>query len=156
MRPDKLKILNKKERKEILDLLENQFGIKKVNGIFLQRGAERIFIYQGSLEAHEITKLEETVPIERVGVYFGKFQNDMIRLSIDGVQLFQDQITKNIFELNEEQMQEWMMGRELNIETGKKAFLIMKYKDNFLGCGKASELKITNYIPKSRRLKEKG
>ncbi len=151
-----LKIFSKKEKAELLKLLENQFGIKKVDGIFLQRGAERIFIYQGSLEAHEIKKIEATVPIERVGVYFGKYQNDMIRLSIDGVQIFKDQITKNIFELNEEQMKEWMLGRELNLETGKKAFLIMKYKDNFLGCGKASELKITNYIPKSRRLKEKN
>ena len=31
----------------------------------------------------------------------------------------------------------------------------MKYKDNFLGTGKASENKISNFIPKNRRLKEK-
>jgi len=47
-----------------------------------------------------------------------------------------------------------MKGNELEIKTGKKGFLIMKYKNNFLGCGKASELKIGNFIPKSRRLKK--
>ena len=47
------------------------------------------------------------------------------------------------------------IGEELQIETGKKDLLILKYKDDFLGCGKASEKKITNFIPKNRRLKSK-
>ena len=48
-----------------------------------------------------------------------------------------------------------MMGRELLIKTGKRGFLIMKYNDDFLGTGKASEEKIGNFIPKSRRLKNR-
>ena len=62
---------------------------------------------------------------------------------------------KNIFELNKEQAEEWMKGRELGIKTGKRGFLVMKYKDDFLGTGKASEEKIGNFIPKSRRLKNR-
>jgi len=31
----------------------------------------------------------------------------------------------------------------------------MKYENDMLGTGKASEEKITNFIPKSRRLKDK-
>ena len=46
-------------------------------------------------------------------------------------------------------------GQELNIKSGKKDFLVMKYEDNFLGCGKASEEKISNFIPKMRRLKNR-
>jgi len=38
----------------------------------------------------------------------------------------------------------------------KRGFLIMKYKDDFLGTGKASENKIGNFIPKNRRLKVKN
>jgi len=49
-----------------------------------------------------------------------------------------------------------MSGNELNIKIGGKDFLVMKYKNNFLGTGKASENKITNFIPKSRRLKNKN
>lgn len=36
-----------------------------------------------------------------------------------------------------------------------KGFIVMKNNDDYLGCGKASETKITNFIPKSRRLKNR-
>lgn len=145
------------DKKEIQDKLTEQFGIKEIPGILLTRGAERIFLYQGDLTEKDIAKLENNkFSLERIGMYFGKEQNNLIRLSIDAIHLLQDQITKNIFELNDEQVNEWLHGSELNIETGKKEFLIMKYKNDFLGCGKASELKISNFIPKNRRLKFKN
>ena len=159
--PPRLKIFSLKEKAEIETKLKNQFGIEEIPGFIIMRGEERLFLYQGSLNPKEIQEIEDVLPVERVGVYFGKFINDksgeeFIRLSIEGSQILSNQITKNIFELNEEQMQEWMKGRELNIKTGKRDFLIIKYKDNFLGTGKASEEKISNFIPKNRRLKEKN
>ncbi len=151
-----LKILNKNQKTEIKNKLNKQFGINEIQGIIVKRGAERLFFFQGSFDKKQIKKLESTVPIERVGVYFGKIQVDEMRLSIEGVHLLKNQIKKNIFELDKKQTEQWMKGQELNIKTGKKRFLIMKYKDDFLGCGKASAEKISNFIPKSRRLKEKG
>ena len=157
----KLKIFNNKEKEEIEEILENQFGIKEINGMVLQRGAERLFLFQGSLNENQIYELEQTIPVERIGIYFAKIMKDKdgktkIRLSIEGTQIFADSITKNIFELTDEQVEDWMKGRELQIATGKKDFLVMKYKNNFLGTGKASENKISNFIPKNRRLKEKN
>ena len=151
-----LKILSKKEKEELATQLEKQFGIKNAEGIFLMRGQERIFLFQGSLTEKQIKELENVVPVERVGVYFGKNINGQIRLSIEGTQMLKNQITKNIFELDDKQLELWMKGQEILIETGKNDFLVMKYKDNFLGCGKASEKKITNFIPKNRRLREKN
>ena len=151
-----LKILSKKEKEELATQLEKQFGIKNAEGIFLMRGQERIFLFQGSLTEKQIKELENAVPVERVGVYFGKNINGQIRLSIEGTQMLKNQITKNIFELDDKQLELWMKGQEILIETGKNDFLVMKYKDNFLGCGKASEKKITNFIPKNRRLREKN
>ena len=151
-----LKILSKKEKEELATQLEKQFGIKNAEGIFLMRGQERIFLFQGSLTEKQIKELETAVPVERVGVYFGKNINGQIRLSIEGTQMLKNQITKNIFELDDKQIELWMKGQEVLIETGKNDFLVMKYKDNFLGCGKASEKKITNFIPKNRRLREKN
>ena len=58
-------------------------------------------------------------------------------------------------EFNEKQAEEWMMGQDLNITTGKKGFFVIKFKEDFLGTGKISENKISNFIPKSRRLKFK-
>jgi NOL1/NOP2/fmu family ribosome biogenesis protein len=152
-----IKILHTHGKKEIENKLKAQFGINEIPGILLKRGAERIFLYQGKFTKHEIKKLDYMkINVERIGVYFCKFQNDEIRLSIEGTQILKDQITKNIFELNKEQAEQWMKGNELNIDSGFKGFVIMKYKEDLLGCGKASVNKITNFIPKNRRLKEKN
>jgi len=62
-------------------------GVTKVNGIFVKKGTERLFLFQGDLTQKQIHNLEQTIPIERVGIYFGKIIHDEIRLSIDGVQL---------------------------------------------------------------------
>jgi len=150
------KILSKKEKAVIEKKLNNQFGIEKVEGILLRRGVERIFLFQGSFNEKDIKNLELNIPTERVGVYFAKIIGNKIRLSIEGIHALKDQINKNIFELDERQAKQWMSGEELLIETGKRDFLIMKYKDDFLGCGKASEKKIGNYVPKSRRLKNRN
>ena len=151
-----LKILNKKEKAEIEKKLNEEFGIEKIPGILVMRGQERIFLFSGNLSEKGIRLLENCTFIERIGIYFAKLINSQIKLSIEGSQIFKDQIKKNIFPLDSEQAEEWMKGRELLIKTGKRGFLIMKCKEDFLGAGKASEEKIGNFIPKNRRLREKN
>lgn len=153
-----LKIMNKNEKIEILGKLNKQFGITDIPGEIVMRGKERMFLFTGNFDKNQLRSLEEVTPIERVGAYFAKrVENiDEVRLSIEGTQIFSDQINKNIFELSDDQVEQWMKGQELQIKTGKKGFLVMKYKGNFLGTGKASEEKIGNFIPKNRRLKEKN
>jgi len=152
----KIKILNQKEKQKIINKLNLQFGIKEISGLLLQKDLERIFLFQGEFDKKQIKNLEYIIPIEKIGIYFAKEIRNEIILSFEGTQILKSQITKNIFELNKEQMQDWMQGKELNVKTGKKGFLIMKYKNDFLGCGKASELKIGNLISKTRRLKSKN
>jgi len=152
---NQLKILTHKEKAEVTNKLKIRFGINEIPGILVRWGAERIYLFTGSFTEKDIRKTEQIAFIERIGIYFAKIVKDEIRLSIEGTQILKDQITKNIFELNDEQAKQWMQGEELNIQTGKKGFLVMKNRDDFLGCGKASELKIGNFIPKNRRLKSK-
>jgi len=151
-----MKIFTSKEKEKLVAQLNKQFGIKEIEGIFSMRGQERLFLFSGDFSIKQIREIESTLPIERVGIYFGKFMDNKVRLSIEGVHALKSQITKNIFELDDEQLDLWMKGNELNIKTGKHDFLIMKYKDNFVGCGKASAEKITNFIPKNRRLRERN
>ncbi|MFQ5531066.1 MAG: hypothetical protein ACE5ES_00460 [Candidatus Nanoarchaeia archaeon] len=160
-REKSLIILSGKEKQKIIDLLKKQYGIHKLKGVLLRRGTERIFLFQGSFSANKIQDLEKVVPIERAGIYFGKIQEDkkgyeFFRLSIDGIHLLQNQISKGIFELNKRQALEFLHGNELNINSKEKGFLIMKYKDDFIGTGKASAEKISNFLPKNRRLREKS
>ena len=150
-----IKILNQAEKKQIEDKLKEQFGIKEIPGKIVMRGEERLFFFTGEIDEDEIRKIEEIAPIEKIGVYFAKIINDDIKLTIEGTQILKNQISEGIFEINDEQAEEWMMGRELNIKTGLKGFIVIKNNDDFLGCGKASENKITNFIPKSRRLKNR-
>jgi NOL1/NOP2/fmu family ribosome biogenesis protein len=152
-----IKSFNKQEKERFIRQLNEQFGIKEIPGQIAKFGKERIILFSKEISEKEIQTLDKFSRIEGVGVYFAKIDENTkeIRLSIEGTQLLQNQITKNIFELDEKQAEQWMMGQELNITTGKKGFFIMKFKEDFLGTGKISENKISNFIPKSRRLKFK-
>ena len=151
----RLKILNTREKKQIENYLKKRFGIHKIPGILLKRGEERIFLFSGEINLKKIIELDEKILLERVGIYFAKLINNEPKLSLEGVQILKNQIKDNIFEINKNQAEKWMAGQELNIKTKKRGFIIIKYQEDLLGCGKASEEKITNFIPKSRRLKLK-
>ena len=150
-----IKILSEQEKRKIENQLHAQFGIKELPGKIVMRGEERLFFFTGEIDEDGIRKLEQSAPIEKVGVYFAKLINEEIKLTIEGTQLLKEQITKGIFQINDSQAEEWMMGRELNLKSGLKGFVVMKNNDDYLGCGKASQEKITNFIPKSRRLKNR-
>lgn len=152
---EQIKILEGNERKKIIDKLNEQFGIGEINGTLLQRGKERIFFFTGSYTKEQIRNLSISAFIERVGLYFAKIEENGIRLSIEGSQILKDKIKKNIIELNEKEILTWMMGHEIERENKETGFMIIKYKNEMLGTGKASDKKITNFIPKSRRLKDK-
>ncbi len=170
-------ILSNQETQEILKKLNNQFGIQKIPGKLIKIGKEKIFLFNGDFSEEQIKNLEKIVFIERMGIYLGAIfmPTGEIRLSIEGTQIFKNQLTKNIFEIEDErlrggenkninnragsgaeQLDSWMQGEELNIKTGLKGIIIIRHKNNYLGCGKASENKIGNFIPKSRRLKSKN
>src|SRR3989338_8862357 len=168
-------ILSNQETQEILSKLNEQFGIKEIPGKLIKIGKEKIYLFNGDFSEEQIKNLEKITFIEKTGVYIGAIfsPTNEIRLSIEGTQIFKDQITKNIFEINgerlcetnlsnqtragsgAEQLNDWMLGRELNIKTGLRGIIVIKHQDDFLGCGKASENKIGNFVPKSRRLKNK-
>ncbi len=150
-----LEILEGKERKRIIQILKNQFGIEEISGALIRRGKDRIFLFQGNFGKKEIRNLEKISFVERVGVYMGKEELGGVRLSIEGSQILRKQIKKNIVSLTKNEMEIWMGGHEVLKKSGLKGFVIMKYQDDFLGTGKASEEKITNFIPKSRRLRDK-
>ncbi|MEM3091476.1 MAG: hypothetical protein QXX55_01110 [Candidatus Pacearchaeota archaeon] len=151
----RIKILSKSEKNKILKKLEEQFGIKEINGKVIMLGKERLFLFTGDLDEKQIKIFEDSAQIEKIGIYFAKIIKDEIKLSIEGTQIFASQINKNIIEVNEQQAKEWMSGADLYIKTEKLGFVIIKYGDDFLGCGRASENKIGNFVPKARRLKQK-
>ena len=146
-----MKILYSTEKKKILKQLNEQFGITALPYLLVQFGKGKIKAYSGNLSTEELRVLDKNINIENIGLYFLNI-NEGIRLTFDGISLFKNQITKNILELNNSQTEEWMKGNDLMINTNK-GFVVLKNNNEFIGCGKSTGEKITNFVPKERRIK---
>ena len=147
-----MKILSASYKRNILNQLKEQYGITKLPYLLLKFGQDKIKIYSGSLSKDELKKLDHVLRIEDLGLYTIKEENDGLRLTSDALYLFEDQITKNIVELNDEQAMDWFRGNELAIKTDK-GYKILKYKNELIGCGRSSGEKISNFLAKERRIK---
>lgn len=145
----KLKILNKKEIKGILDILEKQFGFKgTLDYAFLLSEKNKIYIINKEVEKVDLSKLR----VNSYGLYIAELRDNKIRLSIEGSQLIGPKSTKNILELDDKTAREWLKGVDIDYKGGLKGFIMIKDKKDFLGCGKVAIGKILNYVPKTRRL----
>jgi len=145
----KLEILNKKEVKAILFLLEKQFSFSdELDYAFLQSEKGKIFIIKKDVAGIDFKKLR----INTIGLYFASVNDSEIRLTIEGSQLVGPYSKKNILELNKEEAKQWMNGIDLEKEADLNGFVLIKHNDDFLGCGKIKEKKILNFVPKERRI----
>src|SRR3989344_938779 len=161
-----LKILNGKEIKIILSLIEKQWGAElKPNYAFLQNAKNRVFmvnkdISKINMETRENrrfsvsqkSKISAKLRINSIGMYFCEVDKIGTRLSIEGSQIVGKKATKNIVEINEEQAKKWLKGEDLEVKENYSGFVILKYGDYFLGTGKHREGKILNYVGKERRI----
>jgi len=160
-----MQILNKSEKKRILQELEKKFGIKKPSFLFLKTNKQKIRGFSGNLSKQEITTLTRIARLEIIGNYFIK-NNKGIRLSLDATHLLKP--SKNILNLTNKQAINWMQGKNLDLtdkqnknlieqikQKNLKDFIIIKNKTNqdFLGSGKIGEKTLLNFIPKERRIK---
>ncbi len=158
-----INFLNKKEKKQLIERLKNQYGISKINFALCKNSSGKIRGFSGNLSKEEILTLSRTLRIEGFGLYLFKEDFARIRIGQDALYLFEKEIKKNIIELSEEKVRDWLKGQDLQIDEEilektknlEKDFLILKSKKYFIGCGKLSENKINNFVPKERRLKEK-
>jgi len=150
-----LKIYNSKEIKHVRELLTQQYGYTgKLDVVFmLSEKKQRLYIFTKDLASVNIEKLR----IDSMGLYFGTFYEDMLRLTIEGTQLLGKECTNNIIEVNKTEMQQWMQGEKLLLnELEQKpqkipeGFVILRHGNDYLGCGKMGGDTILNYVPKTR------
>lgn len=147
-----MKLLTSSEKKKLIEQLNQQYGITNIPFELIKFGEEKLRIFSGDLSREQLILLDRELRIENIGLYFAKLEHDGIRLTFDGIQIFKNQITKNILELTKEQADEWLKGNEIYIKSDR-AFKILKYNNEFIGCGKSTGEKITNYMPKERRVR---
>jgi len=100
----------------------------------------------------DIQKIDaEKLRVNSYGLYFAELRDTEIRLSVEGSQIIGPKAKKNVVELSEKQLHDWFNGLDLDIKH-ERSFVILKYNEDFVGCGKSTEEKILNYLPKIRRV----
>jgi NOL1/NOP2/fmu family ribosome biogenesis protein len=160
----KIQVLDKAKKKKFVEGLSG-LGIKKIPQMLVRSGTDRIRAFSGDLDREAIMDLWHILPIEGVGLYVGKDMMNRsgvreVRLSLDGMHLWKDQLTKRILVLTPGQEVEWFLGRDVELDEDQKidaGFVSVKGGDDFVGVGKigADGLKLFGFLPKERRRKER-
>ena len=159
-----MKKLLMREEKRLRPMLLEQYGIDSRDIEFYSSdGSLKGKIYFSSIPKilmEHNKKLDiSSLKINNIGLYLGVITNDGLRLGMDAAQLLGRRARKNIIEIDEQQLVEWLNGKHVKLKKGQAispGFCIVKHKDIFLGSGKVGRDTETlyNYTPKARRVKE--
>lgn len=154
-----MRIIFGSEKKKIIEKLA-YYGIEKVPHLLLKFGKDKIRGYTGHLSTDEIQKIDKAARIDLIGLYLFNEHENEIRLSLDAIQVFKNQITKNILELTDCQSEKWIGGEDLEVAEKWKTeccgFKVIKINRDFFGMGKLTKERLINYLPKERRAKNKS
>lgn len=145
----KYEFVKSSEKKEIIKKLE-KFGVEELPLLLIKKLNNEIYGFSGNFGKEEIVNLGKEARVESIGVNLLSKENENLVPSFDFPLIMK---TKNSFiEINEEQKNEWLRGNDLDIKT-EKGYFIIKFKDFFLGTGKSTSERISNLIPRERRIK---
>jgi NOL1/NOP2/fmu family ribosome biogenesis protein len=144
-----LRALSGRDIKPVLALIKDQWGAAvDFPWAWYQSTKNDLFVV-----SKDIVKIDaRMLNINSVGLYLGEIKHGELRLSIEGSQLIGPHAAKNIVELNEKELRQWLRGEDLVKDVSATGFVIMKSSEDFVGCGKVKEGRILNFVPKARRL----
>lgn len=146
---ENLRFLKSKEVKDILRIIESQWGCKsELDHNFLISTKGDIFLINRDIEKIDFEKLK----INNLGLYFAKYRNNEIRLSIEGSQIIGPNAKKDVLELSEEQIKNYIKGEGIEVKKEDSGFLLIKNNDDFFGCSKIKNNRLLNFFPKARRI----
>jgi NOL1/NOP2/fmu family ribosome biogenesis protein len=164
----KIDPLNKSKKKKFLSEM-SYLGDLKTNALLIKTGKEKVRAYTGGLSTEEIWDFWRVFAVEGIGVYIGKENVDKngvkeVRLSLDGLNFFKDQIVSGVLVLDEGQEEEWFLGKDVEVGGSQvesvEDFVAVKSGESgdFIGFGKLNKDKtiVYGYLPKERRRKERG
>jgi NOL1/NOP2/fmu family ribosome biogenesis protein len=150
-----LKFLNNKEIKNIAVIIKKQWNAQLPEDyFFLLRKDGDLFMVNRNIKSIDLSQLK----INSIGLYVGELRNNALRLSIEGSQLIGPSANKNVVKIDKTQLLQWLRGEDLEIITlnhniNHGDYIILKHKKDFVGCGKLSDNKILNFVPKARRVR---
>jgi len=124
----------------------NEYTVFKING-------DEIWLASKEFTNLDLNKLK----INSIGLYFGRLKvEEKIALSIEGCQLIGRTAKRNIVEIDDENTVRFMEGFDVKIKEKTDCeddnFVLIKYKNDFVGTGILRQNTVENILPKSRRL----
>ncbi len=148
-------ILSRKEKKELINYLKERYELKNFDFTFdfLKSGKERVWVIPPEFNKINLEKLK----IEFVGSYFGSYDDEKFRLSVEASQIIGPSAKKNVVLLNEENLNKWVRGENLkdfDSNNLTKGYVLIKNKNDFYGSGKYTGNIILNMLAKNRRIKD--
>ncbi len=178
---ERLKILNKKEAKKALSLIKSQWDADyDITGYaFLKSTADKLYLVSEKALEFSSKMEQQKLRISSFGMYFAAIHKTSLRLSVEASQIIGMIAKKNVLELTDGQMQQWLEGKDIeNINNGSSCctdnsadnvfctankennsyencasgFVILSRGSLFLGCGKIKPNRLINFYPKARRL----
>jgi len=160
----RIDVLSRAKKKKFIEGLSD-LGIRKIPQMLVRSGKERIRAFSGDLDREAVMNIWHLLPIEGIGLYVGK---DMVnrngvrevRLSLDGMHVWKNQLGERVIDLDEEQERDWFLGRDIELSSEQKieaGFVCVRSGKDFVGIGKvgADGKMLFGFLPKERRRKER-
>ncbi|MCK4968542.1 MAG: hypothetical protein KAS12_05785 [Candidatus Aenigmarchaeota archaeon] len=148
-----LQFVNSKKKKELTKQLDERFGISKnvFNDYHFIENEEKFWICSLDTTTIDFKNLRT----EGIGMLFAR-KGLALKPTTNMIQLFGNHATKNVVELDEEQKNKFLSGLDIseldaNVDSG---YVIVKYKNDSLGCSLYKEGTLKNQIPKAKRIKK--
>ncbi|MEO0138557.1 MAG: hypothetical protein ABIL16_05645 [candidate division WOR-3 bacterium] len=137
-------------REQLLKFLDERFGIGEdvFKGFkFVQRGDD-VWIMSQDIP-------DNLKDINRAGLRFARGVSRNIKITTAVIQLFGKYATKNVVNISEEHLWDFLAGRDIivgKLEGVERGQVIVKFGEDVLGLGLYDGEKIKNQIPKARRI----
>ena len=130
---NELKILNTKETRKLHELINKQWGHNsRLDYAFIKNPKNKIFAVNKDISEINLDKIR----INSIGMYFAEMAGNELRLSIEGSQIIGPKATKNVVELEKEEVKKLFRGEDLEKGINNSNFVILKHKKFFLGSGR--------------------
>jgi len=119
----KISIMDRAKKKKFIAGIAD-LGMKKIPQMLVKSGQKRVRAFSGDMNKDELYNFWRLLPIEGVGLYVGKDMTNRngvkeVRLSLDGMHVWKEQLTERVFVLTESQEEEWFKGVKLSPEVKK-------------------------------------
>ena len=142
-----MKILSKKQIRELMNLLDKQFGFNHELDYIFIKDSRDYYITNKSLGKINFNSLN----VKRIGIFFGKLIDNNFILSIEGSQIIGRSSNKNIIDVDAEEIKSWFKGMNLRKSLDNGVYLL-RYKNDFVGTCKVINNELINSLDKSRRV----